>query len=70
MKANCGNCDYFRRKQEGFPEGDCRAKSPTAFVIPSGPNRISVVGGWPKTEEKAWCGEHWANEIVETSEAP
>lgn len=55
----CGDCHFFDKKEQ-----ECRAKAPTAFVMPSPspimggmPQPPTILGIWPSTRETYWCGE-------------
>jgi hypothetical protein len=52
----CGSCHYWRRegsRRAGW--GQCRRMPPALPAVRT--DKLKLVGVWPVTEERDWCGE-------------
>ena len=50
-KRQCGDCEYFYRKNKSEAEGQCRRYAPH----PSPTTRVT----WPEVNVNSWCGEFY-----------
>jgi hypothetical protein len=51
-KRQCGDCEYFYRKNESEEQGQCRRYAPQ-------PTSTMTMDAWPEVTMDSWCGEFY-----------